>query len=411
MAEYIKYGFQNIPHDIRFCFPDENRSLYKINVLGTLADVGSKGFSKNVIRQILKQEDFEDDLQTKRFIKMVPARIKTETIEEANTLLSFYVEEKCFRGDLVKTSMVEDTNTPEFKESPSNINFPESSLQLETTRDCIIGVEHKNREQDPFVRCGNCNGSGLVKCERCGGSGLGEQYVAGNYASGEERIETGTCPDCHGRGEVTCHYCNGEGRLSVFAREYSLISSVSETVYYEIDAYYWNPWNLWNYPFSYHLSDYAKPNPSRSPYARMSWNIANTVIKELKECVSLRNKNRNTIETDSRQEVNAIMKANDLENAYTHNLTKYENGREVDRSFVVSLREQHYVIPAKKLTITLKNKHTIDFLVYQFDDATLQVASSNMAWGYLSAAGYFFSSIYYAFVRLGRAAYRLVVKP
>ena len=159
MAEYIKYGLQSVPQDIRACFPDDRWSLFKVSIPGTLADVEKKGFSKKVIRQILKDEDFEDDLDIKRSIKLVPARIKSETIDSANTLLSIFVKESCSRDDKVTTTMVENIDVPEFKESRLNVDFSDSSLNVMSVGSCVIGVEHKNREHDPFVLCENCHGN------------------------------------------------------------------------------------------------------------------------------------------------------------------------------------------------------------------------------------------------------------
>lgn len=412
MAEYIKYGLQSVPQDIRACFPDDRWSLFKVSIPGTLADVEKKGFSKKVIRQILKDEDFEDDLDIKRSIKLVPARIKSETIDSANTLLSIFVKESCSRDDKVTTTMVENIDVPEFKESRLNVDFSESPYGLRVYRECTIGVEHKNREQDPFVRCKYCNGTGFVKCENCEGSGHIRDFD--RDTSYGESYKNFNCTECDGTGKVPCPQCNGEGRLPVFAREYSLLSRVLETIIYDIDGYYWTPWSIWRYPFSYHYSDlteYMRIINSKKPQDRRLLDLANTVVKESFECVTLRYRNRNTVEEDHRQEVKALMQKYNLEAAYNQNLEEFEKGKEDDGSLVVAMREQHYVIPAKLLTINVKGQDAIEVLACQKDDSTLQVVSSNLVWGSMSVGGFFFSSIYYALVRLGRAAYRLVVKP
>lgn len=409
MAEYIKHGFQSIPHDIRTCFPNDRWSLFKVTIPGTLADVEKKGFSRKAIRQILKDEDFEDDLHTKRSIKMVPARIKSETIETANTLLSVFVTECCSRGDKVTTTMIESIETPEFKESRLNVDFSDSSLNVMSVGSCVIGVEHKNREHDPFVLCENCHGSGLVKCEHCDGSGRVRGFAEDTDYGEKERSYP--CSECGGRGRVPCPYCNGEGRVAVFAREYSLFSRVEETRYYEVKGCYWTPWNVWRSPFTYHHSSYEEMRNSRDPFDRILLDLAKTAVKESFECITLRYRNRNTVEEDHRQEVKALMQSCNLEAAYNQNLEEFEKGKEDDGSLVVALREQHFVIPAKLLTINVKGQNAIKVLVCQKDDSNLQVVSSNLVWGSMSVGGFFFSSIYYALVRLGRAAYKLVVKP
>lgn len=406
MAEYIKYGLSSISQEIRSFFPDDNWSVIRTKIPGTLADVEKKEFSKTIIRQTIKQHDWEDDNDTKRFIKSISNRIESETIDAADTLLSVFVEETCKRGDKVKTTIIEDIDTPEFKESPLNINFPKSAPSLKSTGECVICVEHKDREQDPFVRCENCNGSGFVKCERCEGSGR-EQYVAGNYASGEDRIETGSCPECGGRGRIPCPNCNGEGRVAIYSREYTLKRSVEETVQYKIEGCYWNPWGLWKHPFAY-SQDLSEVN---DPYSNMLSSLAKSALRETFECVSYRNKNRKQVEIDNRSQLENLMHEKGQLDAYNRNLASFKSNREDEDALIISLREQHYVIPAKLMAIKLKNKQNINLLICQFDDNTLMVASSDLERGYLSAGAYFFSSIYYALVRLGRAAYNLVVKP
>lgn len=58
--------------------------------------------------------------------------------------------------------------------------------------------------------CESCNGRGWILCENC--DGLGEiRYIAGNYANGEERKKTKTCPICDGKGKLKCKDCDGSG--------------------------------------------------------------------------------------------------------------------------------------------------------------------------------------------------------
>lgn len=408
MAEYVKHGLNSVSEDIRACFPDDNWSLYKIRIPGTLTDVGKEGFSKKVIRQIVKQRDWEDDKDAKRFVKSVPSRIESETIDAADTLLSVFVEERCKRGDKVKTTVIEDVETPEYKESPLNVDFVESPSSLQSTRECVVCIEHKNRETDPYVRCGNCNGTGVVKCENCDGSGRVRDFAETTEYGEKER--SFPCPECGGRGRIPCSYCNGEGRVAVFAREYTLRSTVEETVQYKIEGYYWNPWGLWKYPFEYSrpYDDLSKPEDL---YDWRLLRLAKSALQETFECVSYRNKNRKQVEIDNRLQIESLMRANGYSDAYRENLALFKNNREDDGAMTVSLREQHYVIPAKRLSITIKGKHTIDLLICQLDEVSLQVFSSNLEWGLLNVGEYFFFSIYYSLVRLGRAAYKLVVKP
>lgn len=58
--------------------------------------------------------------------------------------------------------------------------------------------------------CQTCKGQKLMRCPNCEGSGR-EQYVDGYFASGEERIKTGTCHECYGKGQITCPDCDGTG--------------------------------------------------------------------------------------------------------------------------------------------------------------------------------------------------------
>lgn len=63
------------------------------------------------------------------------------------------------------------------------------------------------------ITCEHCNGNGYFLCENC--EGVGEiQYNAGNYANGEPRIKTKTCPICEGKGKIYCSNCNGKGEIT-----------------------------------------------------------------------------------------------------------------------------------------------------------------------------------------------------
>lgn len=428
MAEFVKRGFRDVPQEIKSLFPAYFFHVEKSVLSGSLLDVQDDRFIKKAIKAIRKEAAQRKDAELKRAIKIASKRIESVDVEYADTLFSIFVQKRCWRSSRIRTRVEEDVDMPEFKESPLNIDFPEKPDEFESARFCTIGVEHKNRDDEPHVRCWNCNGSGSVKCEHCEGTGR-EQFVDGYYASGEERIKTGNCPECHGSGRATCPECNGEGRIAVFAREYSLVSFVQEEVYHNIYGFYWTPWDVFHKiefglnrhchsafyycPKEDDFREYLDRVGSRTCHRIAGYKlgtIANLSFTETRDKVSYQYLNRKTLKEDHRNEIQEQIAKESVEEAYRRNVTALEDYLKTERGLDVKRAEQNYVIPAALITLSLKDGRSIPLMTYEERPGELQLIYCMRDFGTLDFWPYFFSSIYYLLVSLGRAVYKAVVK-
>ena len=408
MAEFIKKGYNAIPDDLEYLFPTDYFNLfYKSAVSEKANGEDDEAFLKRVIRTILKERYWEDERDEKRWLKLVPDRIKSIATDSADTLLSLISETYCYRDKKIHTRIQEDVLTPELSDSPFNLDFPEEDKQFVSERECTFSVEHKNSAQDPSIRCDVCNGSGLVKCEHCDGTGR-EQYVDGYYASGEERIKTGVCSECGGRGRVQCPNCQGEGNVLVYAPEYSIVKSVDEKVYHNVVANYWTPWRFESQPIYYNRVDNEEveeyDDPSERAYQRTYNNAAVAVFRVANNTPTVRMKNRGTKILDRSDEVLKEIKDLGLEEAYKQNLTRLDFD---DKNLFVGRCEQHIVIPSTKMTVELKGSdgETYDLYLYPIGDGKVKLIWHN--YNFVSSPKYLATRFYYFLVHLGK----LVLRP
>lgn len=409
MAEFIKNGYNAIPRDLEWIFPkDSYNRLVKTEISEKAKSEDDEAFLKRVIRTILKERDWEDEHDEKRWLKLVPDRIKSIETDSADTLLSLISETYCYRDKKIHTRIQEDVFTPELSDSPFNLDFPEEDEQFVSERECTFSVEHKNSAQDPSIRCDVCNGSGLVKCEHCGGTGR-EQYVDGSFASGVEKIKTGACPECGGRGRIQCPNCQGEGKILVYAPEYSIVKSVDEKVYHNVVAAYWTPWKFWSLPV-YHKVDNEEEeekyyvDPRERAFQRLSDGAAVAVFRVANNTPTVRMKNRGTKILDRSDEVLKEIKDLGLEEAYKKNLTRLDFD---DKNLFVGRSEQHIVIPSTKMTVELKGSdgETYDLYLYPIGDGKVKLIWQN--YNFVSGPKYLATRFYYFLVHLGK----LVLRP
>lgn len=324
-----------------------------------------------ILKAVKKEIGSPDE---RRMINMLSNIGTSMQVEEDRLLVSLFCDSYCQRDSQIHTRIVEDIFAPEFTESPRNVDYnydflkqdPSGSLWsadrinrhiIRTDRpinidgtdrlingggiksECMFYREHKTRSHEPFIPCETCHGSGRIKCMACGGSGR-EKYVDGYFASGEERIKTGSCSECHGRGFVPCPDCQGQGRIEIFAPNYSVEKYVDDVITQQTSIAYASPWmdNYITYSNEEDNSYYEK---------HIKAEIQHAVWGE--EYVSLKMKNSKEKAKDTTQEIEAQFKQIGLLDLYKQNRECVQ----MEKGFICR-QERHYVIPITRLCITFR---------------------------------------------------------
>lgn len=281
-------------------------------------------------------------------------------VEQGQLLVSLFCDSYCQRDSQIQTRIVEDIFAPESTESPQYADYNYDFLGQEPSQslingngiksECTFYREHKTRSHEPFVPCETCHGSGRIKCTACGGSGR-EKYVDGYFASGEERIKTGSCSECHGRGFVPCPDCHGQGRIEIFAPNYSVEKYVDEVIKQVPSIAYASPWmdNFTTYGNSHRYMIYKQ----------IETEIQHAVWNE--EYVSLKMKNSKEKAKDTTQEIEAQFKQIGLLDIYKKN----QECVQIGKGFICR-QERHYVIPITRLCITFRRLFKQSDVSYDF---------------------------------------------
>lgn len=285
-------------------------------------------------------------------------------VEQGQLLVSLFCDSYCQRDSQIQTRIVEDIFAPESTESPQYADYNYDFLGQEPSQslingngiksECTFYREHKTRSHEPFVPCETCHGSGRIKCTACGGSGR-EKYVDGYFASGEERIKTGSCSECHGRGFVPCPDCHGQGRIEIFAPNYSVEKYVDDVITQQTSIAYASPW-MDNYITYSNEED----NSYYSYYEKhIKAEIQHAVWGE--EYVSLKMKNSKEKAKDTTQEIEAQFKQIGLLDLYKQNRECVQ----MEKGFICR-QERHYVIPITRLCITFRRLFKQSDVSYDF---------------------------------------------
>lgn len=322
----------------------------------------------------------------KRILKVVPKITHSIKCEAGTGIMSFISHTYSKRGKQITTKVVEDTLTPEQMDSPANADYNleyvdhEASFYLEGKSvdlitegidcDTIFAVEHKNRQDEPTVPCNACHGSGVQKCQQCNGTGR-ESYVDGYYASGEERIKTGNCSECGGSGRVPCPECNGKGEIQIYARQYSLVRSVKDTVSKRASMWFYLPGDSHPSP--------CIDSPDELEHKEFDSSIEGTIdrsyltqahdvfklIRKTGEFTYIKKNNQTFIE-DNRKEVESLMEEIGISEKY-HAINERESKTapsKSQRGEEVSRQEVNNVFPTKQLTVSYGKYNTLKFLLY-----------------------------------------------
>lgn len=342
-----------------------------------------------ILKAVKKEIGSPDERRTINMLSNIGTSMQ---VEEGRLLVSLFCDSYCQRDPQIHTRIVDDIFAPEFTESPRNADYnydflkqdPSGSLwsadrinrhTIRTDRpiningtDCLInggGIksectfyrEHKTRSHEPFVPCETCHGSGRIKCAACGGSGR-EKYVDGYFASGEERIKTGTCSECHGHGHVTCPDCHGQGRIEIFAPNYSVEKYVDDVITQKTGIAYASSWM--DCYITYSNEEDEEGNPYLKYYKMpIKAGIQHAVWDE--EYVSLKMKNGKEKAKDTTQEIEAQFKQVGLLDLYKKN----RECMQMEKGFICR-QERHYVIPIKHLCINTRRLFKRSDVSYDF---------------------------------------------
>ena len=287
-------------------------------------------------------------------------------------LVSLFCNTYCQRKSRpIHTKVINDILQPEFSEAPENINYnldfwerglsDEQKEQLRTEgiqEECVVLRKHQTRASEAFVACDACNGTGRLKCPACGGSGR-EQYVDSYYASGEERIKTGSCSECQGHGQVPCPDCQGQGRIEIFSQNYTVEKSVTETWKQHTVIAYNSPSIGWNCRVVL-FADYDDANDEslfNLPHYDFDCEEYDSGKKAVQDavsdndCIRLKMKNRKEILEDNTCAYDEAMQRFGLLAAYKTNCEYADSSPMTPEGELVCRQERHYIIPVTRLRI------------------------------------------------------------
>lgn len=319
-----------------------------------------------ILKAARKQEELFDEVKTT--IKMLKNITDSMQVEQGQLLVSFFCDSYCQRDKKVHTRVVDDTLEPEFSDSPLNVDYQFDFLEGKPLREllkkdgikgeCLFYRTHKSQASEPQVTCDACHGTGETTCPSCNGSGR-EQYVAGYYASGEERIKTGMCSVCQGRGRISCPDCQGEGTIEIFVSDYSVEKSVEETVFQKTGIAYASPWMYGH-----------KLNENYGEREDSFWNtsfIRDYLADEIQDAVwgdeniSLKMKNCKEIAEDRTGMIEEEFKQLGLLKEYQQNRNSIKKGK----GFMCR-HECHYAIPITRFHLITRRIFKQEDVPYDF---------------------------------------------
>lgn len=318
---------------------------------------------------LLKQCDHLEKKQ-KHTIGILEKIVRKIESEEGEKLVSFYINTYCKREKGIATQ-IKNEEIPAFSNAPENVDYCLDFLDLfdryyfhkeGVQNDCVFSVVNKERAEEPYVPCINCNGDGKIKCPKCGGSGR-EQYTDGYYASGKERIKTGNCPECQGYGKIDCPECNGQGKIEIFALHYSIVKSVKEVYAKRILSANTTPWSSECQDISQVISQ------DERFYNRLHDDL---FIRFLK-------KNKNEITINASQQIIEELEKNGALVYYEKNHKKVEEkfssetwGKQylptaVNEGDLICQQEAHYLLPITRFKIFISDKDSIEIYLSPYD--------------------------------------------
>ena len=387
----MSFLVKGFPEISLYDFPTDRWSQYTIMLkqpLSSLPEDKDQLFEV-LVKAFLKDKGRWDseNADEKRTLKSLPKISHTLEYEKGNGLMTFLSYTYSKRGKQVSTSVIENTLSPEYMDSPSNADFNQEYVDQSSkvyvdgemydliakgvSCDTVFAVEHKNRQEAPTVPCEVCHGSGFQKCPQCNGTGR-ESYVDGYYASGEERIKTGRCSECGGSGKVPCEECNGRGEIQIYAQKYSLVYSVKDTISKRSATWSYLPGD--RYPSRcisspYELEHKEFENSLDGAIDRSYLYQAHDALDFVRrngDFTYVKKNNKSFLE-DNRKEVEQIMDEDGLVEQY-HEIVKREESDtgslKSQRGDVVSRQEVSFVFPVIRLNVEYGSNYKFHFFLY-----------------------------------------------
>lgn len=189
-------------------------------------------------KQMSESDYYEDYPASRRGLKKLNKIAKNVRMEKGYMLVSVFLNIRVDREKII-TEFIDGKEMADFTSNPYDFDYDispddikktlheiwEYSNDEEKPKQVICSVFTKDAEQQPV--CLNCEGKGFFRCDQCDGSGR-EQYVDGNFASGEERIKTGQCSNCHGTGKLQCSECLGSGKRQILSNQYQIVKKFED---------------------------------------------------------------------------------------------------------------------------------------------------------------------------------------
>lgn len=322
-----------------------------------------------------------------RTLKILLERPDDIQYRKESSLISFFSSHYVLRDNNISSKIENNCDRPQMKDSPENIPFTQDYLNSSYNirdngewtnlminglkRKCVFSVEHRKREDAPTIKCDKCNGSGFIKCPSCEGSGR-EQYVDGYFASGEERIKTGSCSTCGGTGRISCPDCAGSGRTEVFAPEYSILRTVNETISFRADSYYKLPFTRLSYL-------YSTPDELNLDYRGSDSNYQEAIIKETntKGRIAFLKKNKKEFQEDNRKQIKEELDSFNLGDLYLDMDSRINGMGTKERGEVFCRKEIHYVFPVVALKVGSSSIQYSNstFFIYEDEDNLIITAN------------------------------------
>lgn len=239
LSEFLN-DLENFDNQVNsFDIDDDMGYTFKYDAqIEILEHIDFKNYTKESLAKLISKyyklslwQSYVDEDKLK-FLRKFDKKAKLIETQKGTTLLSSFVN--IYVNRVEKYDISNDKRFSEYTNNPTNICYFNSSKEIisllkesKITRKENFEIKTYNKKSSEIPDCKTCNGSGYEPCEKCNGSGR-EEYIAGHFANGNEKIKVGNCSFCHGSGKIKCPSCKGKGKPSVLSDDYQLIRYIED---------------------------------------------------------------------------------------------------------------------------------------------------------------------------------------
>ncbi len=239
LSEFLN-DLENFDNQVNsFDIDDDMGYTFKYDAqIEILEHIDFKNYTKESLAKLISKyyklslwQSYVDEDKLK-FLRKFDKKAKLIETQKGTTLLSSFVN--IYVNRVEKYDISNDKRFNEYTNNPTNICYFNSSKEIisllkesKITRKENFEIKTYNKKNSEIPDCKTCNGSGYEPCEKCTGSGR-EEYIAGHFANGNEKIKVGNCSFCHGSGKIKCPSCKGKGKPSVLSDDYQLIRYIED---------------------------------------------------------------------------------------------------------------------------------------------------------------------------------------